>query len=335
MSDFIEIAHGGGGWLTEKLIEQEILPRFGDGPLASLGDSSILPPINGQLAFTTDSFVVQPWEFSGGNIGSLAVYGVVNDLLVSGSRPLWLSLGLILEEGLPLPVLRSVLNSIRQAAVSCGVKVVTGDTKVVARGQGDGIYISMAGIGERLPEFSLSRDSVVAGDVVLVSGPLGDHGMAIVAAREKLALRDGPVSDSASLQRLVLRIKDLAGGVKFMRDPTRGGLAMVLNEACKGQSWGVLLEEKNLPWRRETASLAEVMGIDLLYVASEGRLVLVCEEGVATEILARWRQLPEGQDAALVGVVLPSGGGRVVLNTVAGTKRFVEMPRGELLPRIC
>ncbi|MBF0137868.1 MAG: hydrogenase expression/formation protein HypE [Magnetococcus sp. DMHC-1] len=334
MSDRILLSHGGGGRLSQQLITQEILSRFGSGPLRTLPDAATLHLENRHICFSTDSFVVQPLEFPGGNIGDLAVHGTVNDLAVAGSTPRWLSLGLILEEGLPLSTLRKVLDAIKLAADQCHVLVATGDTKVVRRGQCDGLYINTAGIGEAIPGYSLGLDRIVPGDRILVSGTLGDHGAAVLAAREAFQIQNGPVSDSRPVHRLVQTLQPLANAIHFMRDPTRGGVAAVLNEMVLGQSFGMQIRENNLPFAPATRALAEMLGLDLLHVASEGCLVLVCAENAAGHVLDRWHALPEGADAKEIGLVT-SHSGRVILETAIGGQRMVDLPGGELLPRIC
>jgi len=329
------LGHGGGGRLSRELIEREILPRFGGGALKGLPDGATLPtPRSASLVFTTDSFVVQPVEFPGGNIGDLAVHGTVNDLAVCGAEPKWLSLAMILEEGLSFDVLGRVLDSVRRAAADGGVAIVTGDTKVVARGQCDGLYLNTAGIGELMPGFDLGTDRIQEGDHVLVSGPLADHGMAVMAARENIQIRNGPSSDTGPVHRLVMAAREWAPHIRFMRDPTRGGLAAVLNELVEGRPVGLALREKDIPFSDGARAVAELLGMDLLQVASEGRMAAVCDPAAADAILTAWRGLPEGKGAARIGVV-SSDAGRVVLETVTGGRRLVDVPRGELLPRIC
>lgn len=330
----IQLAHGGGGRLTRELIDREILPRFGDGPLRGLPDGATLPSPGDRLIFTTDSFVVQPLEFPGGNIGDLAVHGTVNDISVCGGEPKWLSLALILEEGLPFRVLGRVLDAVRAAAAACGVTVATGDTKVVARGQADGLYVNTAGIGLALPEFVLGQERIREGDCVLVSGTLADHGMAVLSARQNMDLVHGPRSDTGTVQRLVMAARDFGAAVRFMRDPTRGGAGAVLNEIVAGRELGVAISERDLPLAPATRAVAEMLGIDPLHAASEGRMILICAPDAASEILRRWRALPEGAGAVRLGTVTRDKG-RVVLETVAGGRRLVDVPRGELLPRIC
>lgn len=330
----IQLAHGGGGRLTRELIETQIVPRFGQGPLKGLPDGATVPSPGERLVFTTDSFVVQPLEFPGGNVGDLAVHGTVNDLSVCGGEPKWLSLALILEEGLRIEVLERVLDAVKRAADACGVTVATGDTKVVARGQGDGVYINTAGIGAAYPEFELGVGRLRAGDRVLVSGTLADHGMAVLAARQELGFGDGTRSDTGPVHRLVRAVRDFGPAVRFMRDPTRGGAATVLNEMVEGRAVGIRLREGDLPLAPATRAVAEMLGIDPLHAASEGRMILVCAPEAETEILRRWRALPEGAGAAAMGTV-SADKGRVILETLAGGHRLVDVPRGELLPRIC
>ncbi len=331
----IQLGHGGGGLLSRELIRTEILSRFGAAALRGLPDAATLPWAGGRsLVFTTDGYVVQPLEFPGGNIGDLAVHGTVNDIAVSGGVPRWLSLSLILEEGLSRAVLGRVLDSVRRAADACAVQVVTGDTKVVGRGQCDGLYVTTSGVGELLDGFFLAIEKVRAGDRVLVSGPLGDHGMAVLAARRNIAIQNGPRSDTAPVHRLVLAVQPMAGHVRFMRDPTRGGLAAVLNELVEDRPVGILIRERQVPFSAGTRAVAELLGIDPLQVASEGRMILVCDPCAAEGILRVWRGMPEGSQAVELGEVTEMSG-RVVLETCTGGRRLVDVPRGELLPRIC
>lgn len=330
----IELGHGGGGRLSRDFVASQILPRFGDGPLASLPDAASLPATETGMIFTTDSFVVQPIEFAGGNIGELAVYGTVNDIAVSGGKPLWLSLALILEEGLLFSTLGRILDAAAAAATRCGVKIVTGDTKVVPRGQCDGVYINTAGIGQAIPGFALSGLSMKEGDRVLVSGTLADHGSAVLCARKNIAIANGPASDAGPVHTLVSAIDTFAGSVRFMRDPTRGGLAAVLNEAAEHAPHGILLRERDLPVSPAVRAVSEMLGLDLLHVPSEGRVVAIVAPEAADSVLRTWRSMPEGRGAVEIGTV---GGkaGRVLLETSTGGRRLVDLPRGELLPRIC
>lgn len=335
MSKLVQLAHGGGGRLSAELVAQEILPRFGNGPLKSLPDAARVALGKGEIIFSTDSFVVQPLFFPGGDIGRLAVHGTVNDIAVAGGRPVWLSLAMIIEEGFPLDDLRRVLDSVRDAAAECGVCVATGDTKVVKRGQCDGLYVNTAGLGEPIEGYTLDAASVRPGDVLLASGPLGDHGMAVLSAREGLIRKGGPVSDTGPVHRLVLAARPWASAVRFMRDPTRGGTAAVLNEICAGKPFGMALDEGSLPFSPATRSLAETLGVDLLHVASEGRMLAVVAPEAEGPILDAWRALPEGRGASRIGRAVPKPAGAVVLETAIGGRRLVDMPQGELLPRIC
>jgi hydrogenase expression/formation protein HypE len=331
----VVLGHGSGGLLTRDFIKQEIVTRFGDGPLAELPDGARLPACRPDLVFTCDSYVVSPLIFPGGNIGDLAVHGTVNDIAVSGGDPRWLSVGLILEEGLPLATVRTVLDSIAQSADACGVTVATGDTKVVVRGQCDGMYINTAGIGEALEGFELSARRVKPGDRILASGFLGDHGIAVMAVRKGIAIHGAPASDTAPVHNLVRAIGECAPQVRFMRDPTRGGLAAVLSEVVAGQAFGLEVDEANLPFSPGARAVAELLGLDLLHVASEGRMIAICAPEAAPEILSKWRALPEGAGAVDIGRAGEHDKGRVVLATTIGGRRLVGLPSGELLPRIC
>lgn len=335
MNEKIQIAHGGGGELSSQLIEDEIVSRFGDGALKSLPDAASLKLDSCDILFSTDSFVVQPFEFPGGNIGDLAVHGTVNDISVAGGCPKALSLALILEEGLPIAKLRTILDSLKAAADNCGVQVVTGDTKVVSKGQCDGIYINTAGIGEKYPDFNLAKTRISEGDVILVSGPVGDHGMAVLTAREELPVANGPKSDSAPVHNLVKAAHPYGKNIKFMRDPTRGGLAAVLNEIVADSDIGITLQENNIPIAQATGGVAEMLGIDLLNVACEGRMLLICAPAAAEKIIKDWQSLQEGRLAAIIGSVANNNPGKVALQTFTGGSRLVSIPRGELLPRIC
>jgi len=331
----IQIAHGGGGELSAELIKNEIVSRFGNDALKDLPDAASLKLNTTDILFSTDSFVVQPFEFPGGNIGDLAVHGTVNDISVAGGCPKALSLSLILEEGLPMQKLRCILDALKTAADNCKVQVVTGDTKVVSSGQCDGIYINTAGIGEKYPKFNLAKTRICEGDAVLVSGSIGDHGMAVLTAREALPVQNGPVSDSASVHNLVKTAHDYAEKVKFMRDPTRGGLAAVLNEITADSNISVILKEEDIPIAPATAGMSEMLGIDLLNVACEGRMILICEQSAAENILKAWKALSEGENASQIGIVDTVHPGKVILQTFTGGSRIVSIPKGELIPRIC
>ncbi len=328
----ITLAHGGGGLEMRRLVEEEILPRFGEGPLRDLPDAAILPPLSGAPVVSTDGFVVQPLEFPGGNIGHLAVHGTVNDVAVGGGRPRWLTLGMVLEEGLPFDVLGRVLDAVAGAARACGVKVVAGDTKVVPRGACDGMALTTTGIGEAIPGLALGPRRCRPGDRVLVSGSIGDHGAAVLCARE--GFERGPDSDTAPVHRLVAAGAALGAAVRFLRDPTRGGVATVLHELAEAGGVGVRIDESAVPVAAATRAVADILGLDLLQVACEGRVVAVCAAEAADALLGSWRSLPEGRGAAVVGEITDTAG-RVVLETALGGRRVLLPPAGELLPRIC
>lgn len=320
--------------MSRALIDEIIAPRFADGPLQGLPDSATLDFPAEKLVFTTDSFVVQPLFFPGGDIGKLAVHGTVNDLSVAGGAPLWLSLSLILEEGLRIDLLEKVLDSIRAAADEAEVTVVTGDTKVVANGQCDQLYINTSGIGSKIDGLMVSPASICEGDTIIASGTIGDHGMAVLTARNEMELRNGPRSDTAPLHRLVRSLTPEAGNIRFMRDPTRGGVATVLYEAAEGLGLDFILDEGALPYSRATSATSEILGLDPLNSPCEGRMVLICSTDSADRILAAWSSVEEGRNAAVIGRI-ERGKGRVVLETLAGGRRLITPPSGELLPRIC
>lgn len=335
INDRIMLGHGGGGKLSRSLIDSEIVTRFGlDGPLAGLPDGALLQVGDQTIVFSTDSFVVSPLEFPGGDIGKLAVHGTVNDVSVSGATPSWLSLALIIEEGLELALLRRILDSIKQASDEIGVRVATGDTKVVARGQCDRLFINTAGIGTKIESLNTGIHRIKQGDTVITSGTLGDHGMAIMAAREKLTLNEKLFSDTCSVHRLVEKAAQWSHSVKFMRDPTRGGMAAVLGEIVEDRPFGIVLSENAIPYNPQARAVAEVLGIDLMHVACEGRVLLVCSPEAAEGICSEWRTLPEGAGAAVIGEVTDDCG-RLILETGIGGRRMVDIPQGELLPRIC
>jgi hydrogenase expression/formation protein HypE len=336
LDERITLAHGAGGKSTHALIEALFLPQLGNPLLAPLGDSALLP-LNGgaPLAFTTDSFVVRPLFFPGGDIGELAVHGTVNDLAMAGARPLGLSAGFIVEEGLAVADLQRIAASMGAAAQVAGVAVVAGDTKVVERGKADGLYVNTAGVGVVEHDRELRPERIRPGDRVLVSGSLGDHGMAIMIARGDLELEVELESDSAPLHELALGLLDAAEGLRCMRDPTRGGLATVLNELAMAAEVAIVISEDAVPVRPEVNGACEILGIDPLYVASEGRLAAVVAPEDADAGLAALRAHPLGRDAAVVGEVRPDPPGMVLLETTFGGSRVVDMLAGDPLPRIC
>jgi hydrogenase expression/formation protein HypE len=333
--DRVQLAHGEGARLTRRLIRDVLLSAFGNDYLRPLADAATMPPLDGPLVMTTDASVVSPLFFPGGDIGKLAVHGAVNDLAVCGAEPLYLSVGLILEEGLPLETLRRVVASMAEAARACGVQIVTGDTKVVPRGVADQLFISTTGIGRLRPGVRLSVQHVRPGDQVLVSGTIGDHGLAILAAREGLDVGDGLRSDTAPVYDMVARLLDCGADVHFLRDPTRGGVAAVLHELVEQTGLNVLLRESALPVSPAARGAGEILGLDLLHVANEGKVVAVVgPESAAAALACLWGH-GLGHAAALIGEVLPAQRPQVLVATPLGKIRILDEPSGAPLPRIC
>lgn len=337
----IVLGHGSGGKLTSDLIDKVFLPAFKNPILDKLDDQAVLT-INGtRLAFTTDSFVVTPIFFPGGDIGRIAVNGTVNDLAMSGARPLYLSAAFILEEGLPSEDLQRVVESMRSAAEEAGVQLVTGDTKVVNRGKGDQVFITTTGIGVIEGDLHISADRAQPGDKIILSGYIGDHGMAIMSQRENLEFEGVIESDCASLNGLVASMvktpssNDSLDFLHCLRDPTRGGVATTLNEIAKRAEVGMLLREQSIPVRETVKGACEVMGLDALYVANEGKLIAVVAPEMADPLLRQMRQHPLGKDAAIIGEVITDHPGMVLMKTEVGGTRVLDVMFGEQLPRIC
>lgn len=334
--DLIILGHGSGGTLTNQLIKDVFQQAYGNPVLDELLDAAVLEVGEGRIAFSTDSFVVDPIFFPGGDIGTLAVSGTVNDLAVSGAKPLYLSAGFIIEEGLPIRDLRRIVQSIQDTAQAAGVQVVTGDTKVVDRGSADKIFINTAGIGLIPAGRHLSPRLMEPGDVVLVSGTMGDHGLTILAQREGLAFSTPVESDCAPVNRITEAVMEAGGdGVRCMRDPTRGGLATTLNELAMQSERGVLLSEEEIPFLREVVGACEMLGLDPLYLANEGKVIAVVAPQVADQVLEAMRALPEGRGAVRIGEVIAEEEGLVLLETELGATRILGMLEGEPLPRIC
>lgn len=332
----IVMGHGGGGQLSAELVEHLFLPAFRNAALEALGDGAVLAVSGARLAFSTDSYVVRPLFFPGGNIGELAVNGTVNDLAMCGAKPLYLSAGFILEEGLPMAQLGAIVEAMGAAARRAEVQIVTGDTKVVDKGHGDGVYINTAGIGVILPGVNVSPARAQPGDVVLVSGTLGDHGMAILSVREGLAFEGDLCSDTAPLHTLVEALLAVnADAVHALRDPTRGGLASALNEIAARAHVGIVLDERAVPINPAVQAACEMLGMDPLYIANEGKLVAIVTPESAEAMLAAMRAHPNGAQAAIIGRVTDQHPGRVVARTGLGASRILPMQLGEPLPRIC
>lgn len=336
--DHVLLGHGSGGRLSAELMQRLFLPAFRNEILERMEDQAVCPvdlPAGGRIAFTTDSFVVKPIFFPGGDIGSLAVNGTVNDLAMGGATPLFLSAAFILEEGLPIDDLAKIAASMRTACDAAGVTLVTGDTKVVDRGKGDQVFITTSGVGTVAPDIALSAASCRPGDKIVVSGTIGDHGIAIMSVREGLEFETALESDTAPLTDLVRVMLAVCPEIRCMRDPTRGGVSSSMHELAAASGVGVVLSEAALPMRPEVRGACEILGLDPLYVANEGKLVAVVPPGRADELLAAMRTHPLGASSAIVGDVVVEHPGMVVMRSRVGGTRVVTMLAGEQLPRIC
>jgi hydrogenase expression/formation protein HypE len=331
----ITMAHGAGGKATHTLVEAVFLEAFRNPALERLEDQAVFPAAGGRLALTTDSYVVSPLFFPGGDIGELAVNGTVNDIAMSGARPLHLSAGFIIEEGFPVADLQRIAASMAAAASAAGVSIVTGDTKVVQRGKADGCYINTAGVGVLERDLTLGADQVRPGDAVLVSGPIGEHGVTIMLARGELDISSDITSDTAPLAGLVDTLLSRVDGVRCLRDATRGGVATILNEVAVASDVAVVVDEAAVPMRAEVRGASEILGIDPLYVACEGRMVVVVDGAQAGAALEALRSHPLGQGAAVIGEVKADPPTLVLLRTEFGGTRIVDMLIGDPLPRIC
>jgi hydrogenase expression/formation protein HypE len=332
----VQLGHGSGGKLSAALVRERFLPHFDNPILAQLGDAAIVEVAGQQLAMSTDTFVVQPLEFPGGNIGSLAVHGTVNDLAMMGARPEWMSAAFVLEEGLPLDVLDRIVQAMAEAARAANVLLVTGDTKVVERGKADGVFINTTGLGKRWPDFAPGPTRAQPGDAVIVSGPIGRHGIAIMSAREGIAFDTELRSDSAALTPLVELLRSRVGdAVHTLRDPTRGGVASALNEIAAASRIGVELDEAVLPVPAPVAAACEMLGFDPLYVANEGVLVAFVAEHQAGAAVQALQRHALGRAATRIGRCVRDHAGLVVLKTGVGGHRVVDMLPGDQLPRIC
>jgi len=329
------LGHGSGGKLSCELLNEVFLPALGNPVLDRLEDQAVVLLNGARLAISTDSFVVKPLFFRGGDIGSLAVHGTINDLAMGGARPLWLSAAFILEEGLPIETLRRIVSSMKEAAASGGVQIVTGDTKVVERGSADGVFINTTGVGLVREGIFLSANLAKPGDAILVSGTLGDHGIAILAEREGLQFETEISSDSAALDTLVTALLEGTQKIRCLRDPTRGGLSSTLNEIATSSQVGMELDETSIPVHEEVRGACEMLGLDPLYVANEGKLVAIAAPSAAEEALRRLQSHPLGKEARIIGRVTAEHPRMVVMRTSLGTTRIVDMLAGDQLPRIC
>ena len=331
----ITLSHGSGGKASHDLLDGLIFPTLGASALGSHDDASVLDVGAERLAFTTDSYVVSPIFFPGGDIGTLAVHGTVNDLAMAGATPLYLSLGMILEEGLTTSDLRRVMASIATAALEASVRIATGDTKVVPRGKADGIFINTSGVGVLRRGVTLSQSGARPGDRVLLSGHVGDHGMAVMLAREALEIEAQILSDTAPLTALVAALLNAAPGTRALKDPTRGGVATSLNEIARASAVGIVVEEERIPVHDAVRGACEILGIDPLHIANEGKLLAIVPPGEADAALNALRSLPAGAAAAIVGEVVSEPEGMVLLRTGIGGSRVLDMLVGDPLPRIC
>jgi hydrogenase expression/formation protein HypE len=331
----VVLGHGSGGRLSAELMRSVFLPAF-DSPVLSRLDDQAIVTVNGtRLALTTDTFVVKPLFFPGGDIGSLAVHGTVNDLAVGGARPLFLSAAFIIEEGLSIEVLRRVAHSLQSAAQNAGVEVVTGDTKVVEKGNGDQLFINTTGVGLVPGDLDLSANRARPGDKILLSGSIGEHGIAILAQREGLEFECPVESDSAALHHLVAAMLEASREIRCMRDPTRGGVSSALNEIAQRSRVAMRLEESAIPVREEVRGACEMLGLDPLYVANEGKLIAIVAPDAADAVLDAMRRHPLGRKAQIIGTVRESSAPIVTIRTALGTSRIVDMLAGDQLPRIC
>ncbi|HEX7378554.1 MAG TPA: hydrogenase expression/formation protein HypE [Pirellulales bacterium] len=334
-SDRITLAHGEGGRLTRRLIQERILPRLTNGLLAPLGDAAMLPRSEQGLAFTADSFVVSPLFFPGGDIGAMAVFGAVNDLAVAGAQPRWLSLSFILEEGLPLATFDAVLESIAAAAARVGVAIVTGDTKVVPRGAADGMFVQTSGIGELIEPVPPGPAAIVPGDELIVSGPIGRHGIAVLAAREQLDLEPPPRSDCGPLLAAVGALRQAGVQVRALRDATRGGVAAVLHEWAAACGYTLTIEDRRIPVSPEVRGACELLGLDPLHVANEGTMLVAVAQGESEKALAALSQLRETSAAAAIGAAISAERAAVLVKRALDRYQALAEPLGAPLPRIC
>ena len=334
MNKKILLAHGSGGKLSHDLVARRFLPAFTNPLLAKLDDAAIFDP-QGRLAFTTDSYVITPIFFPGGDIGKLAICGTVNDLAMMGAVPLYLSLSFIIEEGLPEDELQAIVDSAQMAAAGAGAMIVTGDTKVVPHGSADKLFVNTSGIGAVPAGIHLSGSNARAGDKVILSGTIGDHGIAVLSQREGLRFSTTLQSDCASLNEMVAQMLEASSNIHCLRDPTRGGLATTLNEIAAQSQVGIRIEENTIPVRREVQAACEMLGFDPLYVANEGKLVAIVAAEDAEQVLGAMQRNEYGREAAIIGEVTAERAGRVVMKTSIGASRIVDMLVGDILPRIC
>lgn len=333
--DIITLAHGSGGKLTHELIKKIFYKHFNNEILLQQGDSSILKKMYGKIAVTTDSYVINPVFFPGGDIGKLSICGTINDLAVSGAKPLYITVGFIIEEGLEISELERIVISMVQTAKGCGVQIIAGDTKVVERGRGDKIYINTTGIGVFENDLDLSGARIEDGDKIIISGTLGDHGITILCEREELNFQSKIESDCNSMHLLIKDILNITEGVKFIRDVTRGGLATTLNEIIEEKDMSILLDKNSIPVREEVEVICELLGLDPLYIANEGKIVVIVSKEECYKVLQIMKNNPLGKNAAIIGEVIKDNEEKVYLKTEINGTRILGMSEEELIPRIC
>lgn len=333
MDEIISMSYGNGGKKTSRLIDEILIPAFNNTELKALGDGALLN-VSGNIAFSTDSFVIYPCFFPGGDIGKLSVCGTVNDLLMCGSNPRYLSLSFIIEEGFKIDDLKSIVESISKTAAKAGVKIVTGDTKVVDKGHGHGIYINTAGIGERIAGIDLGKDKINPGDKVIVSGSVGNHGVAILCAREELTMNN-IISDCTPLNSVVNTILKYGKDIRILRDPTRGGVATTLNEFVENMDFSIELKEEDIPVDEGVKSVCNLLGIDPLYSANEGKVLAVVSPEAADDIINALRKLPESGNAAIIGEVVDYSPSKLFIKGITGGRRILDKLSYDMLPRIC
>jgi len=331
----ILLAHGGGGTLSHQLLQKMFFPQFDNELLRTEHDGAVWEMNGVKLAFSTDSYVVKPIFFPGGDIGELAVYGTVNDLAVCGAQPLYLSAGFIIEEGCLMEDLWRIIQSMKKAAEQSGVKIVTGDTKVVDRGKGDKIYINTSGVGVVYKGVEISSRRIQSGDKIILNGKIAEHGIAILSAREEFDFKTSVKSDTAPLNGLIKEVLQVCPDIHMMRDPTRGGISSALNEIAAKAQKGIRLDEKQIPIDQEIKAICEILGLDPLYIANEGKVLLFVPPTEVSKVLQIMHRHPYGKEAVVIGEVVDEHPGRVVMKTLIGSNRVVDMISGEQLPRIC
>ncbi|MCM8803862.1 MAG: hydrogenase expression/formation protein HypE [Candidatus Omnitrophica bacterium] len=333
--DKIILSHGSGGKLTYDLIENIFLKNFRNEIIEKLTDSAIIEFEEIDICFTTDSYTVNPIFFPGGDIGKLSICGTINDLAVCGATPLYISVSFIIEEGFEIKNIEKIVNSMRNIAKRAGVKIVTGDTKVVEKGKGDKIFINTSGIGIKDKKIKIGREYIEEGDVIIINGDIAEHGLSILIARNEFEIKSNIKSDCAPLNNLINKILKVSNRIKFMRDPTRGGLSSTLNEIVKNKEFGIIIYEEKIPIKKEVLSICEILGFEPLNIANEGKVVIVCDKKDSEKIIEIMRNTKYGEKAEIIGEIVKEPKGKVLMQTINGSLRVIEQPVGEQFPRIC